>query len=335
MSGKKHRQTEEDAGFEMGVREESMELSGSIKDASEKTNHTTFKEELKSEGSLTGKWLAMLLVTYLVYIILGGVIFHFIEYPYRKKTAIDPEKWIDKTLSNNSNLTREVLLSTAKEIIEMYDQGILLGSNNSNGDRNFDIGSSIFFSTTLVTTIGYGNITPISFGGRLFAVLFASVGIPLFIVTSGEFGLKLHKLCYKVSLKIGQKVRVTRYRYQITLLLVALSGYAIFSLSASIVFSVYEGWTYTQALYYTFITLTTIGLGDFYPKFAEGGDNSVSGIFYRIFVIVWILSGLVWMASIISGSSFLFRQFLLHHLSEKRSKVKQNSHQNYDTSTEN
>ena len=36
-------------------------------------------------------------------------------------------------------------------------------------------------------------------------------------------------------------------------------------LVASILFSLMEKWSYADALYYTFITLTTIGLGDYVP----------------------------------------------------------------------
>lgn len=42
----------------------------------------------------------------------------------------------------------------------------------------------------------------------------------------------------------------------------------MFMLMASIMFSMMEKWSFADALYYTFITLTTIGLGDFVPGLA-------------------------------------------------------------------
>jgi len=45
----------------------------------------------------------------------------------------------------------------------------------------------------------------------------------------------------------------------------AIIGFIIFMLMASLLFWGVEKWTYADALYYTFITLTTIGFGDFVP----------------------------------------------------------------------
>lgn len=38
---------------------------------------------------------------------------------------------------------------------------------------------SVFFSSTIITTIGYGNIVPVTKEGRIFCIFFAMIGIPL------------------------------------------------------------------------------------------------------------------------------------------------------------
>lgn len=43
----------------------------------------------------------------------------------------------------------------------------------------------------------------------------------------------------------------------------SLSGVALFFVVPMIIFQQQEGWTYSQAIYYCFITLSTIGFGDF------------------------------------------------------------------------
>ena len=43
----------------------------------------------------------------------------------------------------------------------------------------------------------------------------------------------------------------------------AAIGFALFSLFPAIIFKYYEGWTYLDSVYFTIITLTTIGFGDF------------------------------------------------------------------------
>lgn len=42
-----------------------------------------------------------------------------------------------------------------------------------------------------------------------------------------------------------------------------LSGVVLFFVVPMIMFQQQEGWTYSQAIYYCFITLSTIGFGDF------------------------------------------------------------------------
>ena len=44
---------------------------------------------------------------------------------------------------------------------------------------NWSFGQSFFFSGTVITTIGYGQQTPLSTTGRVFCMIYALVGIPL------------------------------------------------------------------------------------------------------------------------------------------------------------
>ncbi|CAL7937326.1 unnamed protein product [Xylocopa violacea] len=69
-------------------------------------------------------------------------------------------------------------------------------------------------------------------------------------------------------------------------------GFVMFIFFPAFLFSHYEGWTYDEAVYYAFVTLTTIGFGDY----VAGQDNSKgSGFFfilYKTFLICWISFGL-------------------------------------------
>ena len=49
----------------------------------------------------------------------------------------------------------------------------------------------------------------------------------------------------------------------IVLLFALIVLVVFFSLIPAVIFMLVEGWSYSEAFYYTFITMTTIGFGDF------------------------------------------------------------------------
>lgn len=68
-------------------------------------------------------------------------------------------------------------------------------------------------------------------------------------------------------------------------------------LIGTVVYHYLEGWTWLDAFYFSFITLTTIGFGDFAPKTDAG----------KVFTIVYIVIGV--------GIILAFINTLYHHYS--------------------
>jgi len=66
--------------------------------------------------------------------------------------------------------------------------------------------------------------------------------------------------------------------------------FVVFLLLGSLVYHLLEGWTYLEALYFSFTTLTTIGFGDYLPS------TPIS----KVFSIFYIIVGLGNCASIIA-----------------------------------
>uniref|UniRef100_A0A914NVB2 Potassium channel domain-containing protein n=1 Tax=Meloidogyne incognita TaxID=6306 RepID=A0A914NVB2_MELIC len=46
----------------------------------------------------------------------------------------------------------------------------------------------IFFTSTLLTTIGYGNLVPVTSLGRMFCIFYALFGVPLILITVTDIG---------------------------------------------------------------------------------------------------------------------------------------------------
>lgn len=48
--------------------------------------------------------------------------------------------------------------------------------------------TAIFFTTTLLTTIGYGSQAPVTVHGRLICIVYALFGVPLILITVADIG---------------------------------------------------------------------------------------------------------------------------------------------------
>lgn len=86
---------------------------------------------------------------------------------------------------------------------------------------------------------------------------------------------------------------------QITLTLVPAAVLLIFL--PSCLFTYFEGWDYSVSVYYSFVTLSTIGFGDFIPTF-QPAQERIFGVYfylYEIFVLIWFVFGLSYILMLI------------------------------------
>jgi hypothetical protein len=74
---------------------------------------------------------------------------------------------------------------------------------------------SVFFTTTILTTIGYGNISPVTFQGHLFCIFFAIIGIPFTLSILADLGQILATIIGKVWKQYKEKVKPVLEKYKI------------------------------------------------------------------------------------------------------------------------
>lgn len=74
--------------------------------------------------------------------------------------------------------------------MEVVDGGLQLSfdDNFPAKSEKWSLMQGIFFSSTVCTTIGYGNIVPETFNGRLFCIVFALIGIPFTLTVIADYG---------------------------------------------------------------------------------------------------------------------------------------------------
>ena len=79
-------------------------------------------------------------------------------------------------------------------------------------------------------------------------------------------------------------------------------GIILFIMLPAIVFyNAESGWTYLDSVYYSVVSISTIGFGDLINGQDKGGVKKILGnwmLFYRAFTILWLVSGLSFISSV-------------------------------------
>ncbi|XP_030628460.1 potassium channel subfamily K member 10a [Chanos chanos] len=251
------------------------------------------------------KWKTVLavFVVVVVYLVAGGWVFQALEQPFEsnQKDTITMEKaaFLDK----HPCVTSGDLEQLIQHSIDAANAGVSPIGDTSYNTSHWDLGSAFFFAGTVITTIGYGNIAPSTEGGKIFCILYAIFGIPLFGFLLAGIGDQLGTIFVKIIARVEKMLRrkhsqisLTKFRVASTLLFI-LVGCVVFVGIPAVIFQHIEGWTGLDAIYFVVITLTTVGIGDYV---AGGNRKKEYRKWYRPLVWFWILVGLAYFAAVLS-----------------------------------
>uniref|UniRef100_A0A8C5MNH5 Potassium channel subfamily K member n=1 Tax=Leptobrachium leishanense TaxID=445787 RepID=A0A8C5MNH5_9ANUR len=238
----------------------------------------------------------ILLLVYLFYLLVGATVFWALESKSEVDLAISfqQEKW--ELLKNHTCMDNQTLELLIKGIIAAYKNGVSIQENDTSLET-WSFAGSFFFSVTAITTIGYGNISPATVGGRIFCVFFALFGIPLNLILLNRIGQRMLAAVHKCAELLGRKGAQQKTAKILANLLALIMGLLLFFLLPPILFRGVEGWTYEEGFYYAFITLSTIGFGDY--VIGRVSDKRYPD-WYRNVVSLWILFGMAWLALVIN-----------------------------------
>ncbi|KAL9966757.1 hypothetical protein ACROYT_G024876 [Oculina patagonica] len=149
---------------------------------------------------------------------------------------------------------------------------------------DWSILSGLSFTITSLTTVGYGHITPETPLGQIVTVLYCFVGLPIAMLTLKTLGEVVSEIIYKIVYLVETKIlcrkrprKVKIKTFFTTLMLMILT------ICAGGLTQVYlEGWSFIEGVYAWFITLSTIGYGDYFPgldlsrKALQSSDSKIS-----------------------------------------------------------
>lgn len=236
--------------------------------------------------------LGLLFLMLLSYLCFGAFMFCSFERPGELERRRTLKSFRAAFLRENPCLTDEALENFIVEIVKAHENRVSPIKNVTN-DPNWSFGHSFFFSTTIITTIGYGNITPLSTGGKVFCIVYGLIGIPLTLILLSAFVERLlipvTYLLQFLNSKLGHLYQAFNIRV-LHLVVVGFLVVVLFFLIPAGIFSYLEPeWNYVDSLYYCFISLTTIGLGDYTP--GDSYDQPYRPL-YKVAVVGYLLVGL-------------------------------------------
>ncbi|KAK2511094.1 hypothetical protein Q9966_016723 [Columba livia] len=149
----------------------------------------------------------------------------------------------------------------------------LEGTPQTPNGSHWDPASALLFVTTLLTTVGYGSVTPLSAAGRAFCAAYAVVGVPVTMLTLTATARRLMgPLADRPRRYLQVHWGFTRHSAARThfVLLVGVTMGVLVLLPAAVFHVLEDTWSYLDAVYFCVISLCTIGLGDLVPAETPG-----------------------------------------------------------------
>ncbi|KAK9497289.1 hypothetical protein O3M35_004635 [Rhynocoris fuscipes] len=212
---------------------------------------------------------------------------------------------------NWTRLAGEEVLKFQNMLVKKYKH-----VGHSSRSYNWTFPSAFLYSLTLITTIGYGNVTPRTAWGRLITIAYALIGIPLMLVylsmvgdsLAGQFRRTYSKIwTTKARSSKGKGVDIAsgavskgpvpnhvmqdkaiepnvmtpipqRVRVPVILTLLVVLGYIA---GGAVLFNRLENWTLIEGSYFCFTSLGTIGFGELTP-----GSTELSVLVSSAFILI-------------------------------------------------
>ncbi|KAJ8289572.1 hypothetical protein GJAV_G00002810 [Gymnothorax javanicus] len=225
------------------------------------------------------------------YLSIGAAIFQVLEEPNWKRAVRNYSDEREQILQKYPCLTREDLDKILEVVSEAAGQGVTITGNRTFNNWNWP--NAVIFAATVITTIGYGNIAPKTPNGRIFCIFYGLFGVPLCFTWISELGKFFGGRAKHLGLYLTKR-GVTLRKAQFTCTAIFLLwGVLVHLVIPPFVFMCQEGWSYVDGLYFSFVTLTTIGFGDMVAGVDPNADYPT---LYRYFVEVWIYLGLAWLS---------------------------------------
>ncbi|XP_055533778.1 uncharacterized protein LOC129723527 [Wyeomyia smithii] len=274
----------------------------------------------------------------------GGIIFRVTEGTFESQYKCGVKRvkrdFIDHLWLSSHNQKEEDWKQTARVRLRKFEEELQVafeaGMKTYSGNTAWNFVNGVIYSLTVVSTIGYGHISPSTTTGRALTIIYAIIGIPIFLIVLADFGklftrgikflwVYVRRLYYTGSFRKVRKTAQVKevmkglnvvydmvrrpsgenelqpaadpksgdqpqpstsneipptcdspttpvpetfeiddeFNLPISVAIFILVAYMLFG--ATIYFT-WENWSFFEAFYFVFISISTIGFGDFVPQ---------------------------------------------------------------------
>ncbi|KAH8396254.1 hypothetical protein KR222_006521, partial [Zaprionus bogoriensis] len=278
------------------------------------------------------RWI-LLLIFYISYLLFGAAIYYHIEHGEEKEARAEELK---ERIEINAYLLEQLAnknVTTQDEILERISDYCGKPVTDYKKDEyeipyTWTFYHAFFFAFTVCSTVGYGNISPTTFAGRMVMIVYSVIGIPvngILFAGLGEYFGKTFEAIYRRYKKYKMSTDDHYVPPQLglitTVVIALIPGIGLFLLLPAWVFTYFENWPYSISLYYSYVTTSTIGFGDYVPTFGPNQPREFGAWFvvYQIFVIVWFIFSLGYLVMIMTFITRGLQSKKLAHLEHQLS----------------
>ncbi|XP_009878766.1 PREDICTED: potassium channel subfamily K member 5 [Charadrius vociferus] len=211
----------------------------------------------------------------------------------------DSSLWLSSPLGATDCPLSFSLLLTVEVVSNAAGQGVAITGNNTFNNWNWP--NAVIFAATVITTIGYGNVSPKTPSGRLFCIFYGLFGVPLcltWISALGKFFGGRAKRLGQFLTKRGVSLLSRTSQQEMLSILVSFSK----------------------------IQCLVQGFGDGPCVNPDANYHAL----YRYFVELWIYLGLAWLSLFVNWKVSMFVE--VHKAIKKRRKKRKESFDNHPRS---
>ena len=170
--------------------------------------------------------------------------------------------------------------------------------------RNTSFHSECKMLNELFLPSGYGNIVPKTTLGRMFCVVYALFGIPGTCLTLKAVGDKIAEIFTRIIINFEKRIlkrpHPQKVETKVAITTIVITVFLLLPLMSLIVKVRHDQWSYIECFYLTFITLSTIGFGDYLPHFEKDFD-------FILVVVAFV--GLAFVSSIFCAMNTVLEQY--------------------------